>query len=78
MNTDTKIKQRITIPDDIHKLGNILALDCVTSLNKSIRFNSFWLVIDNAPYDLNVKSDFAYPGDDLVELENGKWIVVKT
>ena len=37
MNTDTKIKQRITIPDEIRKLGNILALNCVIRLDKEGR-----------------------------------------
>lgn len=82
MNTDTKteIKQRITIPDEIRKLGNILALNCVIRLDKddnkgNISF-SLWILTKKLNHGLR-KIQIAHSGDDLIEFANGEWLVVE-
>ncbi len=74
---DRKIKQRIIIPDDIRKIGNILALNCVVAFNKVVVDKPFYLAVDKVPGDECSPVWFAYPGDALIELETGEWIVEK-
>lgn len=66
-----KIKQWVIVPDDIRKIGNILAIPAVESLNKK-KDGGFMLILSYGKRGVIA----AEPGDVLVELEGGRWDVV--
>lgn len=66
-----KIKQWVIVPDDIRKIGNILAIPAVGALSKK-NDGGFMLILS---YGKRVMIA-AEPGDVLVELEGGRWDVV--
>ena len=69
-----RIKQRIIVPDDIRKLGNILAIEAVRTVSKNA-YKPFSITVDNDPGSMDTPVYVARPGDELVEIEGGIWFV---
>lgn len=74
MKNKQNIKQRIIIPNDIHKLGNILALPCVRSVEKDALAGPYPFAVQVHICNSFYPWRFAIPGDALVETDEG-WMV---